>query len=177
MAENTFPLAYVEAWAWRGACPPPLHGDPGSPISAFISMGLRDRWARDDAPLRVSDEEGVQRQRAVAESEIRRQLDQTVRWPGTDNLLFPEAQAAIKRLGCWVDPPDDHRGSHWSATRPQSWIWGASPHADTCRMVGFAGPRDKPSRTARLRSEIRLRQEADRFDRWLLLGVRRNDAD
>lgn len=177
IAENTFEIPYVEAWAWRGVCPPPLLGDPRSPITAFISMALRDLWDRDGVPLLVSDQEGVQLQRAAAEAEVRRQLDLTVRSPGTEKLLFPEAQAAMKRLGRWVEPPDDHRGAHWSGVRPQFWIWCAVPHAETCRMRGFGAPPDRPPRMCDLRWEIRLREDADLFDRWLLRRIQHNDGD
>jgi hypothetical protein len=57
LAENTFPIWYVEAWATRGICPPPLLGQPESASSAFFMLAGQDGWDW-QLPLHASDEQG-----------------------------------------------------------------------------------------------------------------------
>ena len=168
-AENTFPIWYVEAWASRGVCPPPLLGSSDSATSAFFSMSMQDQWDW-EAPLRVSDEEGVKIQLAHRETQIRRELDLTVRVPGTDDLLFHWAQEAMKRLGRWHDPPTDHEGSFWSESRPMFWVWGAEPAERTRPIFEMQNGADAPpiGPVTRLRQAMCLREDAERYDRWLL---------
>lgn len=173
IAENTFHIAYVEAWAFRGVCPPPLLGDPWCPTHAFLSLSLRDRWSQDDAPLLVCDEHGVETQRAATEAKVRHDLDLTVRQHGTDMLLFKEAQNATRRLGTWVEPREDHRGSYWSTLGPSFSVWGAAAHPDTARLLGASRRRVQRSRVAEPWLERRLRRDADMFDSWLLREIRR----
>jgi hypothetical protein len=174
IAENTFGVAYVEAWAFRGACPPPLLGHPSSPTSVLISHSLRDRWSWEGPSVLVSDEEGVEIQRAAAEAAIRSELDLSVRAPGTDQLLFHWAQVALKRMGRWVEPPADHYGLFWSATRPQFWVWGAAPHKGT--LLGLERGGRELSRSASPWQEIQLQRSARMFDAWLLREITRSSA-
>jgi hypothetical protein len=105
IAENVFPTAYVKAWARRGVCPPPLHGSPHHMSSVILTLANRDRWDLDGAPLTVSDEQGVEIQRARCQAQVKRALSSAVEIPGKDCLAFPEAQAAatILLLGTWPD--------------------------------------------------------------------------
>ena len=130
-AENTFPVCYVEAWASRGVCPPPLSGDPDAPTSVVFCLATAEKWDLDGAPLAVSDEAAVEVQQARCEDDVRRQLDGAVRLPGTDLLVFPYGQAAMRRLGQWPRLRSQDRGAHWAAVRPYFWVWGAAPSRES----------------------------------------------
>jgi hypothetical protein len=71
IAESTFAISYVEAWAFRGAWPPPLHGNPASPISAFLHLSVSDLWDLEGPSVSVSDDQGVELLRAAANERVR----------------------------------------------------------------------------------------------------------
>lgn len=90
--ERTFPAWYLEAWARRGIFPPPLHGDPRDLDSVFFHLACQDLWDPEGPSLTVSDEEGVELQRAACEASMRTIPSRTTPIPGTFSLIIGPAR-------------------------------------------------------------------------------------